>query len=71
MIKSRSSLTKTVQKHSNLNRKNARSLAAKIQNTQKRVAKGVRSTPQKTTEIFSNAAIQYAPKNRKNARNKK
>ena len=71
MIKSRSSLTKTVQKHSNLNKKNARSLAAKIQNTQKRVAKGVRSTPQKTTEMFSNAAIQSAPKNRKNARNKK
>ena len=42
-----------------------------IQNTQKRVAKGVRSTPQKTTEMFSNAAIQSAPKNRKNARNKK
>ena len=69
MIKSRSSLTKTVQRHSNLNRKNARSLAIKIQNTQKRVAKGVRKLPQTGVSGASNVALKVAESQNKDKDN--
>lgn len=62
-------MTKTVQKHSKLNRKNARSLAAKIQNTQKRVAKGVRKLPQTGVSGASNVALKVAESKNKDKDN--